>query len=73
MADQLILTPDQEQQLQAKYANKYVAMCEGKVIVEAESITDVYVKAEKVAKGRKFLVRFIPAGDAYVLDLSHPA
>lgn len=61
------------QQLQAKYPNNYVAMCDGKVVAAGEDMADVMARGERAAKGRKCLVRFIPRGDLLVLKFSNPA
>ncbi len=73
MAKELDRTPEQERLLQEKYANKFVALCEGEVIASGPSITEVMDRAKKVAKGRKYLVEFIPPGDLLVLKFSHLA
>ena len=73
MASQLNLPPERMQQLQAKYPNKYVAMCEGKVVAAGDNMAEVMAKGERAAKGRKCLVRFIPRGDLLVLKFSNPA
>lgn len=60
-------------QLQVKYPNKYVTLCDGKVVAAGENMADVMERVEAAAKGRKCLVRFIPRGDFLVLNVSNSA
>ncbi len=73
MAEQLNLTLEQEQRLQKKYANQFVAMCEGKVIASSESFKKTVERANEVAQGKKYLIHFILPGELLVLNISYPA
>ncbi len=73
MAEQLGLTLEQEQRLQKKYANKFVALCEGKVIASSESFKKTVARANEVAQGKKYLIHFVLPGKLLVLNVSHPA
>ncbi len=60
MANQLPSTTLKDIERNMKFAQKYVAICEDKIIAEAESITDAYAKAAPIAKGREVILRCIP-------------
>jgi hypothetical protein len=54
--------------LQEKYANKYVAIEDGRVIANGSSMVDLHKRATKIAKdARLVLFEFIPAKGTTIL------
>jgi hypothetical protein len=70
VTSQLDLPPERMQQLQAEYANKYIAFCEDEVVAADESMAVVIAEADAVCPEGNYLVRFIQAEDVYVLNVS---
>ena len=53
------------QELQEKYPDMYVAVCDGKVIVSDKDLKKVYDKARPY--GEKAIIKYVPSGDLFVL------
>jgi len=47
---------EEERQLQAKYPNQYIAVCDGDVVAAGDEITAVMTEAKRIAKGRKDII-----------------
>ncbi len=57
--------------LQKRYAGKYIAVQDEKVIAVGNTIPEVNAKAKLVVQGKPFLIEFVERGDLHAFSIAN--